>query len=126
MHEDQLDMLGDVARIADPRPEVNVSHISALHKVSVDALEGTPATDDALNDVRCPGVVGDTVEVEADPEEDAHPQRVREATPAPHTDVDVVAREAAATSRLIAMCGVLEPDEVRLRLVDEDLDLPTA
>ena len=71
-------------------------------------------------------MVGDAVVVEPHPEEDALPQCVREAAPAPHTDVDVIAREAAATSRLVAMCGVLEPDDVRLRLVDEDSDLTTA
>ena len=69
MREHQPHPLGDVARVGGPRLEVDVSHISALHKVSIDALEGTPATDDALNDVRRPGVIGDAVEVEADPEE---------------------------------------------------------
>ena len=56
MHEDEPDMLGDVARIAGPCPKVDVALVSGLDQVRVDALEGVSAANDTLHNLQHPSV----------------------------------------------------------------------
>jgi hypothetical protein len=80
-------------------------------------LQGAPAADDAFDDLRRPNVVQDTVEVEPHPVEDTEAERVGETAPWPQADVDAVTREAPLVLGGGGVRGMLEPDDVRLRLV---------
>jgi hypothetical protein len=80
-------------------------------------LQGAPAADDAFDDLRCPDVVRDTVEAKPHPVEDMEAERVGETAPWPQADVDAATREAPLVFGRGGVRGVLEPDDVWLRLV---------
>jgi hypothetical protein len=80
-------------------------------------LQGAPAADDAFDDLWRPDVVRDTVQAEPHPVEDTKAERVGETAPWPQADVDAVTREAPLVLGRGGVRGVLEPDDVRLRLV---------
>lgn len=94
--------------------------VEQLHQVGVDALERTPAPDEALNDLWRPGVAGDSVEVEPHTVEDSYRQSVREAPPTPQADVDASTLESATGTRLLAVFLAHEPYQIRLRLMNGD------
>ena len=122
MGKNQPYLLGDGTRILRPGPQVDVPGIQRLHQVRVDALQRAAMADDALDNLRRLSVAGDSVEVEPHTVEDAHPQRVREAPPAPQANVDAAALKAPTASCLLAVLLTFEPDEVRLRLMNGDGD----
>jgi hypothetical protein len=76
-------------------------------------------TDDAFNYRRRPSVVGDPVKAQLDPVEEAKVEGVGQTAPASEADVDASASEAPLVSshHRRSMVGVLEQDDVRLRLV---------
>jgi hypothetical protein len=68
-------------------------------------------------------VIGDPVEAQLDPVEEAEAEGVGQTAPASEADVDAPASEAPLVASRRSVVGVLEPDNVRLRLVECDGDV---
>lgn len=64
VHEQEPNLLLDLARINHPSPKIHVTGVHQLHQVGGDALQDASAADDTFNDLWRLGMGWDPVEAE--------------------------------------------------------------
>lgn len=120
MGECQPHPLGDLTWIRYPCLELDVAGVCWLDEVRDDAFQGALVPDDLWR----PGMGQDAIQAVAHPVEDTEAECVRQATLGVEADVDSSPGEATSVSGLDGVGSVLEPDQVRFRLVKHDGDIP--
>ncbi|WVZ77838.1 hypothetical protein U9M48_025654 [Paspalum notatum var. saurae] len=124
--ETQPDLLRDGARVRSPGPQVHRLGLVGVDEVCLDGLQCAAPGDDALDDVRIPGMVRDTVKAELDPVQESNSQGRAQAAPSDEANVDAAALGVALLDGYIAVVRMLELDEEGLRMMSGDRDFAWA
>lgn len=97
-----------------------------MDDVRLDLFQGASATNDALSNVRGPGMHGDAVKTQPNSEHQGDTKRALEAAPLDEVDLNAVPLDVSLRQRFLTMSTVLELDEESLWVMERHGHLATA
>ncbi len=121
--------LRDGTGVRRPRPQIDGASVARLHRVDevgLDLFQGTGAPNEALGDVRCPGVHRDAIEAEPHTEHQRDAESALQAAPLDEVDFNPATLDVALCNGFLAMAAMLELDEESLGMVERDSHIASA